>query len=43
MGYLGILVGLFHKILFGGSISRQKAAVKVVTLCSSLNAPDAQA
>ncbi|CAN0313296.1 unnamed protein product [Pylaiella littoralis] len=29
VGYLGILVGLFHKILFGGSISRQKAAVKV--------------
>ena len=29
MGYLGILVGLFHKILFGGSVSRQKSSVKV--------------
>lgn len=29
VGYLGILVGLFHKILFGGSVSRQKASVKV--------------
>ncbi|CAN0097586.1 unnamed protein product, partial [Ectocarpus sp. 12 AP-2014] len=33
VGYLGILVGLFHKILFGGSISRQKAAVKVRFVC----------
>lgn len=29
IGYLGILIGLFHKILFGGSVSRQKASVKV--------------
>lgn len=32
VGYLGILVGLFHKILFGGSVSRQKEAVKVRSL-----------
>lgn len=28
-GYVGILIGLFHKILFGGSVSRQKASVHV--------------
>lgn len=29
VGYVGILVGLFHKILFGGSVSRQKASFAV--------------
>lgn len=29
VGYVGVLVGLFHKILFGGSVSRQKASVNV--------------
>lgn len=38
MGYVGILIGLFHKILFGGSVSRQKAAVKVCAVFLLLSA-----